>query len=160
MSALGKRAARPAGRSVRWSDRTGRNRLPSDVWCGVAIYLTREVADAAMDNPVSLMPFLAQSSESWHAMLLPIAHRGECNYLHPDDPGLLFEVASSDPGGPLVVMTTAGFRMGPELDMARVIDFRRSVDRVRPQVIAAPGNVAMQRFTPHTSGDDGATLTV
>jgi hypothetical protein len=35
----------------------------------------------------------------------------------------------TDPGGPLIVMTTAGYVMGPDLDMARVIDFRLSVDR-------------------------------
>jgi hypothetical protein len=136
------------------------NRLPSDVWCGVAIYQARQEADAAIDNTLRFMPYVTRSAESWHAMLQPFAHRGECNYLHPDDPGLLFEVGGDDPSGPLVVMTTAGFNMGPELDMARVIDFRRNVDRDRPQVAAAAGSVAVQRFTPHTRGDDGATLTV
>jgi hypothetical protein len=53
-----------------------------------------------------------------------------------------------------VVMTTAGYVMGPDLDMARVIDFRLSVDRVRPRVTAAAGNVAMQRFTPRTYGEN------
>jgi heme-degrading monooxygenase HmoA len=135
-------------------------RLPSDVWCGVGIYPSREVADAAIEEPATFMPFLAQSLESWHALLLPITHRGECNHLYPSQPGLMFEVAGSDPGGPLIVMTTAGYVMGPDLDMARVIDFRLSVDRIRPHVSAAAGNIAVQRFTPHTYGDDGATLTI
>jgi hypothetical protein len=136
------------------------SRLPSDVWCGVGIYQSRQDADAAIDRPGGFMPFLAQTQESWHAVLLPIAHRGECNHLHPSQPGLMFEVGGSDPGGPLVVMTTAGYVMGPELDMTRVIDFRLSVDRVRTHLGAAVGNIAVQRFTPHTHGDDGATMTI
>ena len=40
-------------------------------------------------------------------------------------------------GGPLFVMTTAGYNMWPALDMARVIDFRVHVDR--SAVRGAPG---------------------
>jgi hypothetical protein len=158
-------SARPPG-SISWKvgpdglTASDGNRLPSDVWCSVGIYRVREEAEAAVETPAAFMPFLSQSLEAWHAVLLPVTHRGECNYLQPSEPGLLFEAMGPDPGGPLVVMTTAGYVMGPDLDMARVIDFRFSVDRVRPQVTAAAGNVAVQRFTPHIYGDDGATLTI
>jgi len=36
-----------------------------------------------------------------------------------------------------VVLTTAGYHMGPEPDLNRVIDFRRNVDAVRDRMIAA-----------------------
>ena len=61
------------------------------------------------------------------ALLLPITHRGICNHLERDRPGWMFETAAEDPGGPLFVMTTAGYVMGPELRIERVIDFRREM---------------------------------
>ena len=59
-----------------------------------------------------------------------------------------------------MVMTTAGFVVGPGFDMARVVDFRTNVDRIRIHAEAADGNVARQVFAPHTPGDDGVTMTV
>jgi hypothetical protein len=135
------------------------SRLPSEVWCAVGLYPEREDAEAALDDPGAFLPFLGETTEAWHALLLPVAHHGECNHLDGDNPGPLFAV-DDDPGGPLVVMTTAGFILGPQLDMARVVDFRRNVDRVRATVAAAAGNVARQVFVPHTPGDDGMTMTV
>lgn len=106
------------------------------------------------------MPFLSRATEAWHALLLPIANRGECNHLDPANPGLMLEPAASDPGGPLVVLTTAGYIIGPDLDVARVIDFRQNADAVRDTVAAMPGNLARQVFTPHVYGQDGFTATV
>jgi hypothetical protein len=75
-------------------------------------------------------PKLEDTVECWHALLLPIEHRGECNHLDRSSPRLVFESRTEDPGGPLFVMTTAGYVMGPDLDFARVIDFRVHVDKV------------------------------
>jgi heme-degrading monooxygenase HmoA len=98
--------------------------------------------------------------EHWQAQLLPIAHRGECNHLERTRPGLMFEPAPRDPGGPLFVLTTAGFDSGPGFDMARVIDFRRHVDLVRAWLKDADGRIASQVNTPHERGDDGMTMSV
>jgi hypothetical protein len=73
-------AARPVGAAswMIWPDGpVGENgsRLPSNVWCGVAQYHERACADAAIDSPSAFLPFLPQALESWHALLLPIAHR-------------------------------------------------------------------------------------
>jgi len=72
----------------------------------------------------------------------------------------MFHIEGEDPGGPLIVITTAGYNMGPDLNFDRVIDFRRNVDQVRDAMRAIDGNVAAQLFTPHTYGDDGFTTSV
>jgi len=135
-------------------------RLPSEVWCGVALYSDRADAGLAFEEPSRFLPSLAEAEESWHAQLLPIAHRGECNHLDREAPGPILSAHDQDPGGPLVVMTTAGFVMGPQLDMARVVDFRTNVDRIRTFVETSEGNTARQVFAPHTLGDDGVTMSV
>jgi heme-degrading monooxygenase HmoA len=135
-------------------------RRPSNVWCGIALYPDETDAQRAFDDPAKFLPFLGGTVENWHALLLPIAHRGDCNHLDRDTPGPILAAQDDDPGGPLVVMTTAGFVIGPQLDMARVVDFRTNVDRIRTVVEASEGNVARQVFAPHTVGDDGVTMSV
>jgi hypothetical protein len=134
--------------------------MPSEVWCAVGLYPARNDAEQALAAPGAFLPFLPSTVEAWHALLQPIAHRGECNHLDRTVPGLLLEAHADDPGGPLVVMTTAGFDLGPQLDMAWVIDFRRNVDRIRLVAKGAEGNFARQVFVPHVRGDDGVTMTV
>ena len=135
-------------------------RLPSNVWCGLALFRDREAAEDAFATNERYLPSLANAVEHWHALLLPIAHRGECNHLDRAKPGEIFEIDSRDPGGPLVVLTTAGYNLGPQLDMARVIDFRRHVDLIHAWLKGMDGRVASQVFSPHTVGDDGVTMSV
>jgi hypothetical protein len=135
------------------------NRLPSNIWCGVALFDERGSGESAFEAQEHL-PALSTAIESWHALLVPVAHRGECNHLERTNPGLIFDTATQDPGGPLLVMTTAGFNRGPELDMERVIDFRVHVDRVHDWLKSVTARVASQVFTPHTVGDDGVTMSV
>lgn len=135
-------------------------RLPSNVWGGVALFADYSGAEAAFGAHERYLPFLKDTVESWHALLLPIAHRGECNHLERSNPALIFEPGDEDPGGPLFVMTTAGYVMGPDLDLERVIDFRVHVDKVHEWLQSADGRVASQVFTPHTVGDDGVTMSL
>lgn len=136
------------------------NRKPSEVWCGLGIYPQRADAEQAFTQPAAFLPFLPDAVEAWHALLQPIAHRGHCNHLDSANPGAILAPHDEDPGGPLIVMTTAGFDIGPQLDLRRVVDFRQNVDRVRQIAAAAPGNVAHRVFAPHTFGDDAVTMTV
>jgi hypothetical protein len=129
-------------------------RLPSDIWCAVGLYSDLEAARGAV------MPFLDAAVESWHAVLLPVMHRGECNHLNRAEPGTLFEVGTEDPGGICVVLTTAGFVMGPDFQVERAIAFRRQVDVTNAWMGQAEGCLANQVFTPHTVGDDGFTMSV
>lgn len=135
-------------------------RLPSNIWCAVGLYESLMTADVAMDTTFEYLPFLPQAEQAWHALLQPIAHRGECNHLDRERPGEMFHVEGEDPGGPLIVITTAGYNMGPDLNLERVIDFRQNVDQVRDWMMTAEGNVANQVFTPYTFGDDGFTTSV
>ena len=103
---------------------------------------------------------MAHTLEAWHALLLPFAHRGECNHLNRSNPGKVFETERSDPGGPLLVLTTAGFNVAPDMDMERVMNFRRNVDCVRAWMRDAEGLMAAYNFVPHTRGDDGVTMSL
>jgi len=136
------------------------NRLPSEVWCAVGMFPERAHADAMLEDPGACMPFLPRAREAWHALLKPIAHRGECNLLDRNAPGELFVIEGHDPGGRLVVMTTAGFDPGPRFSLDRVIDFRRNVDAARERMAQAPGNIDIQVLSPHGRGDDGATTSL
>ncbi len=136
------------------------NRQPSPMWGGIALFHEREDADRAFDDPAAFLPCLDGAIEHWHALLLPIAHRGTCNHLDVETPGLMIQPAKDDPGGPLFVMTTAGFDRGPDFDVQRVIDFRHSVDRVRETIHAIGGNVARQIFNPHLPRWDGIIMTI
>src|ERR1019366_531394 len=110
-------------------------RLPSNIWCGVALFGDLSAAEEALETKEHYLPYLADAVESWHALLLPIAHRGECNHIERSNPG-------------------------PELDLARVIDFRVHVDRVHDWLKTVEGRGASQVFTPYTVGDDGVTMSV
>jgi hypothetical protein len=113
-----------------------------------------------LDAPGVGLPFQSQAQEAWHALLQPIAHKGESNHLNKQIPGALFQIEAEDPGGPLVAITTAGYVQGADLDVARVIDFRRNVDQVREWMRATDGYVASQVFTPHIYGEDGFTTSI
>ncbi len=75
------------------------SRLPGNIWCAVGLYPRREQADALLDDPDACMPYLSRAEEAWHAVLQPIAHRGECNHLNRDQPGEMFTTEGHDPGG-------------------------------------------------------------
>lgn len=135
-------------------------RLPANVWCAVGLYDEFDAAETALHTREQFMPFLADAIESWHAVLMPIAHKGDCNHLDHEQPGRLFEVGSPDPGGVCMVITTAGFIFGPDLKIERVIDFRRNVDATNEWMAKVDGCLVSQVFTPHTVGDDGFTMSI
>lgn len=135
-------------------------RLPSDIWCAVGLFREEADARAALQATEQFLPFLPGVSESWHALLLPVMHRGECNHLNREQPGTIFESSDDDPGGHCMVITTAGFIFGPGLDINRVIDFRRNVDVANTWMGQADGCLANQVFTPHVVGEDGITMSI
>lgn len=135
-------------------------RLPSNIWCGVALFRNELSARSALAGRERYLPLLATAIDSWHALLVALTHRGECNHLDSTLPGLVFDGGQPDPGGPLFVMTTAGFNLGPGFDVQRAIEFRRNVDRVKEWMQSAAGMFGAHTFTPHTRGDDGVTMSV
>lgn len=141
-------------------DHQGRSRSQSEVWCGIGMFPGRAEAEQALDQPDRYLPGSGEASEAWHALLLPIAHHGECNLLDPAAPGPMFETSPDDPGGPLLVLTTAGFDLRAKSDFKRLIDFRERVKRMRPIVAGAQGNLAEQVFAPAGAGDDAVTMSL
>ena len=135
-------------------------RLPGPVWYAMGLYRELPEAQSALASRQAYLPFLAEAAESWHAMLLPFAHKGECNHLDRSQPGALFEVGGADSGGPCLVVTTAGFVMGPDFKVERAIDFRRHVDATEQRLRQAEGCRRTGVFTPHTVGDDGVTMSL
>ena len=138
----------------------GGSRSVSDVWCGIALFPRRAEAEQVLEHPERHFPGLSEASEAWHALLFPIVHHGECNLLDPAAPGLMFDASSDDPGGPLFVMTTAGFDLRTKSDFKRLIDFRERVNRMRRIVADAPGNLAQQVFAPAHGGHDAVTMSL
>jgi hypothetical protein len=124
------------------------------------MYRDSEAAQAALQRKEPIMPFLSNAVESWHALLMPFAHKGECNHLDRNEPGPVFEIGSPGAGGPCMVITTAGFNFGPDLKIERVINFRRNVDTTNEWMARADGCLTSQVFTPHTVGDDGFTMSI
>ena len=133
-------------------------RLPGEIWCAVGLFSDLAPARAALQAIECYMPFAPNSVESWHQLLLPVRHQGQCNHLDRECPDEVFAVSSADPGGALVVITTAGYHPGPRVE--RLIAFRRGVDEVNDWLLQVEGCLASRAITPHTFGDDGFTLSV
>lgn len=114
-------------------------RLPDNVWCAMGLYRDAGPAVSALQRRDQFMPFLRDAVESWHALLVPFAHKGECNHLDRDQPGSMFEIGAAEPGGTCLVITTAGFNFGPDLKIERVINFRRNMDMTNEWMRLADG---------------------
>lgn len=132
----------------------------TNTWCAVGLYPDLADAEAAVADPATFMPFLTETTEAWHALLKPVAHRGECNHLDRSRPGPVLEAQKDDPGGPLLVMTTGGYVFGPDFDRSRAIDFTHRSFSVRQTLNGNEGNLARQIFYPHAMGGDPVTMTV
>jgi hypothetical protein len=135
-------------------------RLPSDTRSAVGLFAGLAEAELAFRNKEAFMPFLAGAEESWHFLLRPFRHHGECNHIQRETPGELFEVSKEGCGGPLVVFTTAGYKLGFEANMDRVVAFRHKVDHVGAWMKELEGCLLSRGFTPHTVGYDGFTVSV
>jgi hypothetical protein len=147
-------------------DASGLRESFSDVWGGIAFYEDRAAAEAALDDPATL-PDCAAAVEAWHGLLCPISHRGETAWFGDLKDADRFVPAGRDhdPGGRLVVLTSAGFNDLPRdqlmADMPRRIDFLRNVDRVVDWYATLPTNLARANFSVRAMGHiDGLTVSV
>jgi hypothetical protein len=142
---------------------TGENGLRtgvSEVWGGFGGYATREQAEAVIDDPQSHLLFLSEAVESWHALLLPVKHHGEVNWFSKAGTDCRIEIADDDPGGPLAVITSAGFNFSPGMDLARPKDFIANVDRVGDWFETLDANIVHTTFGGRTPDIDGITFTI
>ena len=116
-----------------------------------------------IDARTRVTPWLSAAAESWNAVLKPFRHAGEANFLDEAAPGPLFDVRESQPDAsqPIVAITSAGFRPGPDLDMQRVRDFGTGVLGVRASMTGIAGLASQQSFFfPGMLKHDGVTVTI
>lgn len=130
----------------------------SDVWAGWCIHGSLADAEIAMSSPKEIFPFLKNSVESWHALLLPYSHHGEVNWRGFVEVGSALR-AGPDQGGPLIVFTTAGFdSSGPE-EMPRISAFLERASRAQEFLGKAAGNLRTSIFAS-CDNRDGITFTL
>ena len=145
----------------------GTNRLingVSSIWFGLGFYSAVSKAETVLENYIDHLPDCAEAQEAWHAMLVPISHRGETNWFGEIASGSLFRPAATDPGGPLVVFTSAGYHVLPpeqlSLDLPRRLDFIANVDRVLEWFAGIPGNLARENYEVGKPTTDGLTFSL
>ena len=81
----------------------------SDVWGGAAFYGDPSEAREAFTNVLTELSFAHEVVDAWHALICPISHKGETNWFGSLDHASNFVPSKSDPGGPLLVLTSAGY---------------------------------------------------
>ncbi|MCY6382865.1 hypothetical protein [Hoeflea prorocentri] len=133
----------------------------NDEWGGFGIYPNREAAQAVFDVPEAHLSFLADPVEAYHALIAPYAHHGEVNWRGETLANDTFAVAKEDPGGPLVVFTSAGFEgRGPE-DAERIVAFLHGVYAVQDYYAGLPGNIRQAVYSGvGVDGGDGITVSL
>ncbi len=120
-------------------------------------------AQLAIDGGTRIAPWRSDATESWHAVLKPFRHAGEANHLSQSQSGPLFDVRESQPEAsqPVVMITSAGFRIGPDLEMRRVRDFSAGVFDVRASMTGIGGLSSQQSFFfPDVLKHDAVTVTI
>jgi hypothetical protein len=124
-------------------------------WAGAGFFEDRANAELVLDDLSSQFPSLPAWVEEFHCLLRPIRFSGDCRWLARADAELA--VAANDPGGPMVVLTSAGYDdMGPA-HYARMLDFRENVDRVRAWYDTLDGNIVNGSYA---TGTDGMTFSL
>ena len=124
-------------------------------WAGAGFYEDEAEAHHVLDELEAQFTDLPAFAENFHCLLRPIRFFGDCRWL--DGANAELAVAASDPGGPVVVLTSAGYDdTGPD-QYARMRDFRENVDRVRAWYDTIDGNIVNGSFT---TGTDGMTFSL
>jgi hypothetical protein len=142
----------------------GENGLPtfvSDEWGGFGIYSSRAAAEEVFMHPEHHLGFLGDAVEAFHALAVPCSHRGKVDWRGSLLDNATFAVAPSDPGGPLMVLTSAGFDNPGPNDVPRIVKFYDGVMQVRDYFAALPGNIRRAVFNgSRVDGRNGITVTL
>jgi hypothetical protein len=133
----------------------------SDEWGGFGIYSSRSSAEEVFENPGDHLAFLDGAAEEFHALVVPYSHRGKVNWRGSVKENETFATCQTDPGGPLMVFTSAGYENpGPD-DMPRIVNFIREVDRVQDFYATLPDNIRRAVFSGGgVDGHDGMTVSL
>lgn len=121
----------------------GSRSLISENWGGAGFYASRSDAEAGLAATRAALQSLDGVLTHWTGLACVYAHRGEVNWF--GDSATLPRHAE-DPGGPILVMTSAGYNAlagdALEADLPRRRAFSANVDKVRAQYADDPGNLA------------------
>jgi hypothetical protein len=142
----------------------GESGLPtfvSDEWGGFGIYRTREAAEEVFMNPGKHLGFLGDTVEAFHAVAVPYAHHGKVDWRGELLENATFTVAPSDPGGPLMVLTSAGYDNPGPAEVPRIAKFYGAVIEVRDYYATLPGNLRAAVYSgTRVDGRSGVTVTL
>lgn len=132
----------------------------SDIWGGVGIWHSRDAAETMVAAPGDAMPWLGETVAAWHCLSIPISHRGAVNWRGYLQKGEAVRAAPVDPGGPLIVLTSAGFVSRDAATLPRIKRFVAGVIEVLDAYGAQPGNLCRAAFRAGFDGCDGFTLSL
>lgn len=133
----------------------------SDEWGGFGLYQTRADAEEVYENPQGHLSFLGDAAEEYHALVVPFAHRGEVNWRREVRHDGTIAAARTDPGGPLMVFTSAGYENPGRDDVPRIVLFLKEVDNVQAYYGTLPGNIRQAVYSgAGVDGHDGITVSL
>lgn len=131
------------------------------VWGGVGYYPGRVAAESVFDDPADVVPALGDAVEAWHALLVPIQHRGEFRFCERGRNDELNTAAGDpNPGGPLIVITSTGYVTDASLDIRRVEALLTGVAEVRQGMAGTDGMIAQHSMDNPNDELDGITFSI
>ena len=145
------------------SQQIGDNGLPtrtSDTWCGLGIWNNRAEATAVLAAPQNSLPWCDEAVEQWHCLAVPFAHRGEVNWRGVVEANAAIRPAANDPGGPLIVVTSAGFNSVAPDQIPRFVRFAKGVSDVIAYYGTLKENLRRDVFNGGFDGREGFTLSL
>jgi hypothetical protein len=133
----------------------------SDVWAALGIWSDRGAAERMIADPAALMPALGDAVEAWHALALPIQHRGEVRWRGMIEKDCAIRPCSEDIDAPLAVVTSASFD-DPQnpAELPRMSRFAVKVSEAIEFLARQPGNLRRGVFNGGFDGREGFTLTL
>ena len=131
----------------------------STVWVALGLHADEHSARMVFEAGADAVPCLAEAGETWSALLKPIGHRGQMNWLDAARPGPAFPSETGRPEGPFMVITSVGWTFDERFDPAKALDFAYGVGRVRATMDGLDGLHSQQSFSIQGSLADPMTVT-
>ena len=142
----------------------GQDNLPtwkSDVWAALGIWPDRATAEQMMADPVAAMPAMGEALEAWHALAIPVQHRGEVRWRGVVEKDCAIRPCSEDIEAPLAVVTSASFDDPKNpAESPRISRFAVKVSEAIEFLGQQPGNLRRAVFNGGFDGREGFTLTL
>jgi hypothetical protein len=132
----------------------------SDAWGAMGIWKSREAAEAMVASPGDAMPWLGETVTAWHCLAVPVAHRGAVIWRGDLQKNDAVRAAPVDPGGPLIVLTSAGFNSRDAATLPRIKRFVAGVVEVLEAYGAQPSNLRRAAFRSPLDKRDGFTISI